>query len=288
MKEKLNPGTSVLILMTLLLFFFTLIHSYGMLFGNEQKILSYLNVNSREPLSTVAPLYKPLMKCVGILAISACILFLVSLIKREVLTERNNYTVLKWAVFAAILSVVFYGGLVRSISNQQGSAILFFFSALLYLLFWYLEKKNKGTSNKTLNNLCLLPLYLLLLYTMGLPGWAKIFGGTEVTAKYNDMFKDTFIALLPGGTPMMILVLGILELLVPLLLLVSLLKGEFRKSAEKKWLSWSLVLTVLTFTMLCFGLTILFNFAGSVNLAFYALFTFFILIEFNPNQEQNI
>lgn len=132
----------------------------------------------------------------------------------------------------------------------------------------------------------LLPLYAVLLYTMGIPGWAKIFGGSQVIERYVNMFRDSFIAQLPGGTTLMIYVLGVLELAIPVLLIISLLKGEFRLTAGKTWFNYALVLSIFTFGMLCFGLAVLFNFAGSANLVFYPIFTLLALVSINQLTQQ--
>lgn len=286
MKNRtINPTAVAVTLGTILLIFFMLFHSFGMLSGDEDRLLGYLNIYTREPLKVLTATSGIVLKITGFLAMITSILLVIALFKQEPLRLKNA-SILKWALFAAISCIAVYGGLVRSVSNQQGAANLFFLTVLLYLLLGLLEKKTSGSS-PVYSSMALLPFYFVLFYTMGLPGWAKIFGGPEVTTRYATLFKDSFIASLPGGTSLMIIILGILELLIPVLLIISLLKGEWRQKASKRWLNHALLVTILTFTMLCFGLTVLLNFAGSANLVFYAIFTFLMFIYVNNSSHQS-
>ncbi|WP_343531360.1 hypothetical protein [Pedobacter sp.] len=271
-------------LVAILIFLFMLCHSLGLLFGTADFLLSYLNIASKEPLKVITIGQTNFFKAIGISSLVTAGLFLVSIIKRETLNLSKAY-VLKYAIWVAICTVALYGFLMRSVSNQQGAALLFFFTTLLYLVFSRINETNGQQSSLLLNNIALLPLYAVLFYTMGFPGWAKIFGGEAVIVRYIGMFKDSFIASLPGGIPFMIYVLGVLELLVPVLLIISLIKGEFRQTVSKLWLNYALVVTILTFVMLCFGLSVILNFVGSANLVFYAIFTFLMFVYINRSSE---
>lgn len=280
----MNPVATAMIPITLLLCAFVFVHGYGLLSGDEIRLLGYQNVVSKEPKETISPNIIAAFRLVGAVFTISGVLFLASLAKKEP-WSRSTAALLKWALFSAILAGTIYGGLMRVVANQQGAALLFFFTMLLFLILGIIEKQ-PAQADASFNAIKLLPLYAILLYTMGMPGWAKIFGGRQVIDRYTGMFKDSFIAALPGGTPLMIYLLGILELAVPLLLIISLLKGEFLQNRPKTWLNYALVLSIFTFAMLCFGLAVLFNFAGSANLVFYPIFTLLMLVYLNRPYKQ--
>lgn len=127
---------------------------------------------------------------------------------------------------------------------------------------------------KVLSNIQLLPLYAVLAYTLGLPGFAKVFNHQSVIGKYSKMFQETFIEQI-FGTSFMIYVLGILELLVVVLLLISLFKKEFMFGKSKNWLLAANFTAMVTFASLGFGLRLIENHAGAANLFYYFMFTFF-------------
>jgi hypothetical protein len=130
---------------------------------------------------------------------------------------------------------------------------------------------------KVFNNIQLLPLYGVLAYTMGLPGFTKLFNHQSVIEKYETMFKDTFIEQMVG-TSSMIYVLGFLEFLVVGLLIISLVKKEFLYGKSKDWLLAALFMTMSTFAALGFGLRLISSHAGAANLFYYFMFTFFTFI----------
>lgn len=260
---------------------FFAIHSYGLLFGDGDRLLSYLNFLAKEPKKDLTSLYSILLRSVSVMGFISAGLFLLSLIK-EIFQVGSQYKFLQYAIFMAIITTVLYGALVRIYSNQQAAANLFFFSSLLYLFFDWLNNRVEQPIS-FLKNIYLLPWYAMLFYTMGVPGWAKIFGGSTVQIRYTEMFKNNFIASLPGGTSAMIILLGILELAVPILICISLVKREFLGGTQF-WLKLAMGITILTFTMLSFGLAILFNFAGSSNLIFYSIFTFLMFMLISGNK----
>lgn len=280
----MNPIATAIMLIALLLCAFAIAHGFGMLSGGETRLLGYQNVVSKEPKEGISANSIFVFRVVGILFGISGILFLASFAKRE-FRNTSNALLLKWALFFAILAGALYGGLMRVTANQQGAALLFFFTMLLYLMLGIIEKRSERT-DVFFNSIMLLPLYAVFFYTMALPGWAKMFGGHQVIDRYVNMFKDSFVATLPGGTPLVIYILGILELAVPVLLIISLLKGEFLQTTAKPWLNYTLVLSIFTFTILCFGLAVLFNFAGSTNLVFYPIFTLLLLVHLNQPKKQ--
>lgn len=278
-----------LLLLSVLLFFFMLINAYGMLLGDEIRHLGYLNIYSREPLKTISFPQSIMLQIIGILSGISSALYLIYIIQYQPLKPKVNIDPLKCAIYLSLFTLTLFGGLLRIIANQQGAAILFFFTVLLYLLFCWLGTTATGKSDAVFKTIGLFPIYIALFYTMGLPGWAKIFGGQHVIHKYETMFAGSFIAVLPGGTALMIFLLGLLELSVPVLLIISLVKKEFKNTRHKQWLNAALVVSCFTFIALCFGLSVLFNFAGAANLVFYAVFTFLILtsLSSSPRSSEN-
>lgn len=258
---------------------FVMTHAFGLLTSEESQILKYQNIVSKEPIDYMSKNILLAFRLVGLLLLSSGLIFFCSFVKME-FKNFHNPVILKWGILIAIISGMLYGALMRIVGNQQGAALLFFFDMLLYLLLFFIEHYNPKT-NTFFRSFMLLPLYLILFYTMGLPGWAKLFGGPMVIERYVKMFKNSFVADLPGGTPLMIYGLGVLEMLVPLFLIISLLKLEFKVSSKKNWLNYAMLTSIFTFGMLCFGLAILYNFAGSVNLVFYPIFTLLVLICIN-------
>lgn len=125
-----------------------------------------------------------------------------------------------------------------------------------------------------LDDLYLLPLYGVLAYTMGLPGWSKIFLHEKVIGRYTPMFADTFIGQILG-TSAMIYLLGVMELAVVVLLIISLVRLEFLSCKTKTWLKAAVLMTMLTFMSLGFGLRLIGNVDGAANQYYYFGVTFF-------------
>ena len=122
--------------------------------------------------------------------------------------------------------------------------------------------------NNLLSKVQLLPLYVVLGYTMGLPGMTKIFDGERVMGKYVELFSNTFVAKFPG-TPLMIYLLGIMELAVAGLLFISIARREFLPGHAKTWLRASLFVALVTFAALGFGLRLIENHDGAASQYFY-------------------
>ncbi|SMO59511.1 hypothetical protein SAMN06265379_103204 [Saccharicrinis carchari] len=163
--------------------------------------------------------------------------------------------------------------MLRLLSNHGGSANLFFFVSLLYFLLWWLERQSSNNSLKLFNHIRILPLYFMLFYTMGFPGWEKIMNSAQVMGRYINLFSNSFLSKLPGGINPFIYFLGLMELSVPILLVVSLIKSEFSLKKYPFYLILAIYITIITFVMLCFGLSVILNFPGATNLVFYSIFT---------------
>lgn len=127
---------------------------------------------------------------------------------------------------------------------------------------------------KLLANIQLLPFYAVLTYTMGLPGFTKLFDHERVIGKYTQMFQHTFVDAFPG-TSFMIYIFGVLEIAVAFLLFVSLIKKEFLPHRPKTWLNLAIFVSLVTFASLGFGLRLIENHEGAANQYYYFMLTFF-------------
>lgn len=278
MKKEINFIKITALVLSMLLLAFMAFNAWYLLFSPSEKLLSYLTVASKEPVTTLSHMQQYTLRGLGLLhGLSALILFL-GILKLELFKPQKEASLLKWGIYTVILALVFYGGLLRTISNQQGAALLYFAVSLIYLMLSCIHKEHPKATSGTWSVVRQLPIYLMLFYTMGLPGYVKLFQAEAVLPRYNKMFQDSFIAGMPGGTAGMIILMGIFELAVTLLLAIALIRGEFRAHSSKPTFNSALLLAVVTFSMLCFGLLVIGNYQGAINLVFYAIFTFLLMV----------
>ena len=254
------------------LIFTMAINGWYFVMGEEPVILKYLNVYNNNPLASYPGYFRYLFGFSGILQLVAALTLTAGLIRRDILGNRP-VSVLKWGILFAMFSVLIFGFMARITSNHNGAANLYFYLVLLYLLLWYVEKNISLEGSGIFEKMRLLPVYISVFYTMGFPGWQKIMNTSEVMGKYVNMFSTTFLSRLPGGIPPFIYFLGFLEIAVPVLLLLSIVKKEFLSKKNPFLLNTALFITICTFVMLSFGLGILLNYPGSTNLILFALFT---------------
>jgi hypothetical protein len=254
------------------LIFTMAINGCVLLTGSETTHLEFLNHYNRKPVPDYPSYYTFLMYGNAILQIAAAILLAISLFNREYLVGKNAFF-LKWGIFSGILSVSIYGFMVRVISNHGAAANLYFYAGFLYLLLWLVEQRKFNVRSDLFKKIKVLPIYFILFYTMGFTGWQKLFNSEVVMGGYVNIFKNSFLSKLPGGITPFIYFLGILEISVPLLLVMSLFKKEFLLDKRTRFLDVSLFVSVTTFILLCFGLSVVMNYPGATNLVFYALLT---------------
>lgn len=278
MNIKIDIPRIAMLIVSMLWLFFMGLNAWNLLDTSHEGLLAYLNIASREPVTTLADMQLMLLRVIGIVNGLAVVILVFAVLKLEVFQLNGRLTFLRWGLFAVLVSLVLFGGLLRFAANQQGAALLFFATSLLYLLIESCVSVQVLTDDKHWAGQINLPLYLMLFYTMGLPGYAKLFNAPTVLPRYEKMFSGSLIAQMPGGTAAMIQLMGILELIVALLILISLLKGEFKLYASKTYLRSALFLAIVTFSMLCFGLLVINNYQGALNLVFYAVFTFLLLL----------
>lgn len=278
MNIKIDIPRIAMLIVSMLWLFFMGLNAWNLLDTSHEGLLAYLNLASREPVTRLTDMHILLLRVIGVVNALAVVILMLAVLKLEVFQLNGRLTFLRWGLFAVLVSLVLFGGLLRIVSNQQGAALLFFATSLLYLLIENCASGQVPVDEKRWARLINLPLYLMLFYTMGLPGYAKLFNAPSVLPRYEKMFSGSIIAHMPGGTSVMIQVMGIMELVVALLILFSLLKGEFKLYESKKYLRSALLLAIVTFSMLCFGLLVINNYQGALNLVFYAVFTFLLLL----------
>lgn len=237
----------------------------------EDTLVKFMNFYTPK-VKTDLPTYSgALMRLTGALQLLAAALLALGLFKGEFLLHRQTPW-LKWGILTAIFAVTLYGFAVRMISNHQAAAAFYFYSGLLYIFLWYIERHGQQGS-ALFEKLKTLPIFLIMLYTMGQPGMQKLFNSAQMVPYYVQMFEGSFLAGMPGGIPPFIYFLGFMEMLVPVLLVVSLVKGEFLGQGQKVFFSLACFVGISTFIMLSFGLTTLLNMPGAANLIYYAIFT---------------
>ncbi|WP_419869830.1 hypothetical protein [Chryseobacterium sp. CT-SW4] len=254
------------------LIFTMLINGWSFFSGDHADILKYLNIYNNSPLEQYPSYFSSLFYITGIIQIVSVIILIYALIEKYFFKSSSS-SLLLWGILISLFAVSIFGFMLRIISNHGGSANLFFYLCILYFLLWYTEKHASDSQNTLFKRIKLFPVYFSLFYTMGFPGWQKLINTSEVMGKYIKMFSTSFLGKLPGGVAPFIYFLGTLEIIVPLLLIISLLKGEFNPQKNALFLNIALFISICTFIMLSFGLSILINYPGSTNLIFYAIFS---------------
>lgn len=270
--KKPNISSIILIPISMVLIFSMFINGLTVIIGGAPAHLEYLNFYNRSMLDSYPTSYSMLFYVTGILQLIGSVVILISLLRKEYL-ESKNALIFKWGVLTCIFSVVIYGFMVRQISNHGAAANLYFYACLLYLCLWTVEKRKVNIVTRKFFYLKVIPIYLILAYTMGFPGFQKLFNPEKVMGNYVNLFKDSFLSKLPGGIEPTIYFLGIIEIAVPVLILISLIRREFVPGSNNIFLQFSILTSICTFIMLCFGLSLIMNYQGATNLVFYAIFT---------------
>lgn len=131
-------------------------------------------------------------------------------------------------------------------------------------------RAGRTTRSMTLESVCegatywlsLFGVYFLVGYLMWTSAAEKLFAGPIVMpAALAKSFAPTWIAKLVGVNFLWGF-LGVLELAIMLVVLASIVRGEFLPSRSKLLLQVSLGLTLVLFAILAFGEVITANFAG--------------------------
>lgn len=121
--------------------------------------------------------------------------------------------------------------------------------------------------NPIARNLSFLAIYAVYGLTFLLAGGSK-FKEKKVPDWFRNQFESSLMAKFPGIS-VSYWSIALLEILVPCILVVSLLKMEFAVGANHFFLQIAISLASLIFAMLGFGLRLVGDFQGAANLFFY-------------------
>lgn len=117
--------------------------------------------------------------------------------------------------------------------------------------------------------LILAGIYFLVGILFFYSGKEKIFDGTGAPAGIEKQFSGTFLDTIPGVDAAWT-ILGILELGVFVLTIVSLVTLEFLPARRKPFLLSSLALSIFTFSVLAIGQNVVGEHEGVASLFLYA------------------
>ena len=124
----------------------------------------------------------------------------------------------------------------------------------------------------------LIGVYVMVGGLMFYSGKEKLFDDDgNAPQGIKEQFKGTFLDTVPG-TDAAWVILGLLEFGVFLLLVASLLRGEFFPHKDKSFLQVGLAVALLTYAFLAFGQTATKQYAGTAQLYTYFASTAVILI----------
>ncbi|MBJ7328304.1 MAG: hypothetical protein JHC95_00315 [Solirubrobacteraceae bacterium] len=138
--------------------------------------------------------------------------------------------------------------------------------------------------------LTLLSVYFLVGVLFFYSGKEKLFDGdAKAPAGIEKQFDGTFVATFPGVDALWA-ILAVLEFAVFVILLVSLLTGEFLPHKRKNLLLTGLGLALLTYACLSFGQTSTGNNEGTASIYTYFGSTaviFLLVLTLPPNRPRN-
>ena len=121
----------------------------------------------------------------------------------------------------------------------------------------------------TVYGLALAGIYLLLGVLFFYAGKEKIIDGTGAPPPIAKQFSGTFLDTIPGVDAAWT-ILGILELAIFVLVIVSLVRLEFLPDRRKPWLLTSQALAIFTFSILAMGQNVVGENEGVAELFLYA------------------
>jgi len=129
--------------------------------------------------------------------------------------------------------------------------------------------EGRGWERLIVYGLTIAGIYLLVGVLFFYAGKEKIIDGHGAPAGIEKQFSGTFLDTVPGVDASWT-ILGILESLIFVLVVVSLVKGEFLPSRRKPVLLMSLALAVFTFSILAMGQNVTGENSGVAELYIYA------------------
>jgi hypothetical protein len=119
-------------------------------------------------------------------------------------------------------------------------------------------------------------IVIVLAYTWGLTGYSKLTAG-GVPKGFADRFEPTFLATLPGIAASFYSI-AVLEAVAAIVAVGSLLRGEFLPGRKPIILSIALLLSLVLFAQLGFGLRLIRDNDGAFNLFMYFAATLVLLL----------
>lgn len=131
------------------------------------------------------------------------------------------------------------------------------------------SKGRAGWERFAIYGLTLAGIYLLIGVLFFYAGKEKVIDGHGAPAGIEKQFSGTFLDTIPGVDAAWT-ILGILECLIFVLVVVSLVKGEFLPSRRKPVLLMALSLAVFTFSILAMGQNVTGENEGVAELYIYA------------------
>ncbi|MBI1861242.1 MAG: hypothetical protein HYR96_10030 [Deltaproteobacteria bacterium] len=110
-------------------------------------------------------------------------------------------------------------------------------------------------------------IYAIYFLTFLLAGGSKLRDGV-VPDWFRGQFGKSFLAKFPGVAPAY-WGIALLELLIPVLVIVSLVKGEFAPASGFYFLKLAVSMASVLFVILGFGQRLVLDFVGAANSFFY-------------------
>lgn len=247
---------------------------YTMAFSNEETLTKFINFASVKDIS-LSSLNAIFLRISGVISLLSA-LCLAYGITKSIFVLENGKKYLLWGILLGLFSLMFYGLPVRLASNHAFSFNIF---AYLVLLFWLFRYIKNSVSDVYLETFQYLPIYGLLFFTMGQPGYRKLFNAEYIMGNFKEQFADTILSQMPGGVPPFVYFLGVCQFIVPFILLVSLLKKEYLPNSNKLWLKISIVATLAVFFMLSLGQILTLTYIDVTKLFIYSVLTIVIYVE---------
>lgn len=137
--------------------------------------------------------------------------------------------------------------------------------------------------------LLLAGVYFLVGALFFYAGKEKIFDGIGAPAGIEKQFAGTFLATIPGADAAWTII-GVFELAIFVLVVISLVRLEFMPNRAKPWLLSALGLAVFTFSLLAIGQNVTGENSGVAELYIYAGATavlFFLVLQLPPYRPAN-
>jgi hypothetical protein len=117
-------------------------------------------------------------------------------------------------------------------------------------------KKNNSNKFFTFEKMKKERLLLFVLYALfiGTAAYHKLTGNIPPDW-FVSKFESTFLNILPSGTSVAFIIIILLEVIIPILFLIGIFKGEWKNDILplKSFSRWAFLLTLVLFLILTFG-----------------------------------